>query len=204
MFNITPVVRNLIIINVIVFLVQNFLPIRASWCDEFLYSPGLTGIISLWPIGSCAFAPYQFFTYMFAHGGMGHIFFNMMALASFGPTLEIYWGEKKFLLFYIVTGIGAGIIYASVNYWRGVAMGSMLGASGAVYGVLTAFGMLFPNLELTLMLTPIRIKAKYIVFLVGGLTYLTDRTGSVAHLAHLGGIIVAFAIVSIWRNDGRR
>ncbi len=80
----------------------------------------------------------------------------------------------------------------------------MLGASGAIYGVLMAFGMLFPNLEVMLMFLPIRIKAKYIVFLMGGATFLMDRTGSVAHLAHLGGAIVAFIIVSIWRGQERK
>ena len=117
MFSVTPLVRNLIIINVVVFLLQSLMPISSTRCMEFQYSPGLSGFISLWPIGTCAFAPYQFFTYMFAHGGFGHIFFNMLALASFAPILENHWGDKKFLTFYVITGMGAGILYAAVNYF---------------------------------------------------------------------------------------
>ncbi len=98
MFNVTPTVRTLIIINVVIFLLQNF-------SDQF------TLYLMLQPLSSPYFEPYQFFTYMFAHGGCGHIFFNMLAFASFAPILEQYWGEKKFLFFYLATGIGAGIIY---------------------------------------------------------------------------------------------
>ena len=106
MFNITPLVRTLIIINVVVFLLQNF-------ASQYY----LTEYLSLWPLGTPYFEPYQFFSYMFAHGGFGHIFFNMLAFASFAPILEQYWGEKKFLFFYLATGIGAGIIYGVVNYF---------------------------------------------------------------------------------------
>ena len=203
MFNLSPLVRNLVIINVVVFLLQNFLPIGSSRCLEFQYNPGLSGFISLWPIGSCAFAPYQFFTYMFAHGGFGHIFFNMLALASFAPILENYWGDKKFLIFYVITGMGAGVIYALTNYFLGTGGGSMLGASGAIYGILMAFGMEFPNLEIMLLFPPIPIKAKYMVFLIGGLTFVMDRSGSVAHLAHFGGAFVAFLLIAFWRSQGR-
>jgi membrane associated rhomboid family serine protease len=203
MFNITPVVRNLIIINVVVFLLQQVLPIGSERCIEFMASPGLTGLISLWPIGSCAFAPYQFFTYMFAHGSFMHILFNMLALASFAPILESHWGEKKFLIFYLATGIGAGVIYAGVHYFTGTGGGSMLGASGAIYGILMAFGLVFPNLELMLLFPPIPLKAKYMVFVMGGITYLMDRSGTVAHLAHFGGAFVAFLIISYWRSQGR-
>ena len=205
MFNLSPLVRNLIIINVVVFLLQNLLPISSARCMEFQYSPGLSGFVSLWPIGSCAFAPYQFFTYMFAHGGFGHIFFNMLALASFAPVLENYWGEKKFLIFYVVTGMGAGILYALVNYFFFPGTGgSMLGASGAIYGILMAFGLVFPNMEIMLLFPPIPIKAKYMVFLMGFLTYAMDRSGSVAHLAHFGGAFVAFLLISYWRSQERR
>ncbi|MBS1559484.1 MAG: rhomboid family intramembrane serine protease [Bacteroidetes bacterium] len=191
MFNFTPLVRTLVIINVAVFILQNVAPITTVY-------------LSLWPMATPYFEPYQFFTYMFAHGGFGHIFFNMLALASFAPILESYWGEKKFLLFYMATGIGAGIIYGVVNYFffPGHA-GPMLGASGALYGVLMAFGMVFPNLEIMLLFPPIPIKAKYMVFLIGGLTYLTDSTGTVAHLAHFGGAFVAFVIISYWKQTGR-
>lgn len=195
MFQTTPLVRNLIIINVAVFLVQNFFPAA----DFFL---------SLWPIDSEYFNAYQLFTYMFAHGGFMHIFFNMIALASFAPILETYWGDKKFLMFYIATGIGAGVIYALVNYFLTPGSGGpMLGASGAIYGILMAFGMAFPNMEITLLFPPIPIKAKYMVFVIGFITYATDRSGNVAHVAHFGGALVAFFIISYWRgtdNSGRK
>jgi membrane associated rhomboid family serine protease len=193
MFRLTPLVRNLIIINVVIFLAQNLLS-----------NLHLTEYLSLWSIHSPYFKPYQFFTYMFAHGGMGHIFFNMIALASFAPILETYWGEKKFLIFYLATGIGAGVIYALVNLFIGAGAGGiMLGASGALYGILMAFGMVFPNMEITLLFPPIPIKAKYMVFLIGFITYALDRSGTVAHLAHFGGAFVGFIIITIWKSQGR-
>ncbi|MBS1680299.1 MAG: rhomboid family intramembrane serine protease [Bacteroidetes bacterium] len=163
-----------------------------------------TAYLSLWPLGTPYFKPYQFLSYMFAHGGFGHIFFNMLAFASFAPILESYWGEKKFLFFYLATGIGAGVIYAAVNYFLFPGQGGpMLGASGALYGVLMAFGMVFPNMELMLLFPPIPIKAKYMVFVIGGITYFMDHSGSVAHLAHFGGAFVAFIIISYWRSSGK-
>lgn len=192
MFNITPLVRTLIIINVIVFLAQNLL--------EGLY---VTQYLSLWDFKSGLFRPYQFFTYMFAHGSFMHIFFNMLAFASFAPILESYWGEKKFLSFYIITGIGAGVIYAIFNYFFPGNGGYMLGASGALYGILMAFGLQFPNLEIMLLFPPIPLKAKYMVFVMGFITYAMDRSGSVAHLAHFGGALVAYLVMTYWRSQGK-
>lgn len=192
MFNITPLVRTIIIINVVVFLAQNLL--------RDLY---ITQYLSLWDFRSGLFRPYQIFTYMFAHGTFMHIFFNMLAFASFAPILESYWGEKKFLLFYIITGIGAGLIYAVFNYFFPGNGGYMLGASGALYGILMAFGLQFPNLELMLLFPPIPMKAKYMVFVMGFITYAMDRSGTVAHLAHFGGAFVAYLIMSYWRRQGR-
>src|SRR6267154_1427599 len=191
MFNITPTVRTLIIINVAIFLLQNF-------------SEQFTVYLSLWPLSHPNFEPYQFFSYMFAHGSFGHIFFNMLAFASFAPILEQYWGEKKFLFFYLATGIGAGVIYGVVNYFFFPGqVGPMLGASGALYGILMAFGLVFPDLELMLLFPPIPIKAKYMVFVMGFITYAMDRSGTVAHLAHFGGALVAFIIISYWKSQNR-
>jgi membrane associated rhomboid family serine protease len=193
MFNITPLVRTLIIINVVIFLLQNF-------ASQFY----LTEYLSLWPLGTPYFEPYQFFSYMFAHGSFGHIFFNMLAFASFAPILEQYWGEKKFLFFYLATGIGAGVIYGVINYFFFPGqVGPMLGASGALYGILMAFGLVFPDLELMLLFPPIPIKAKYMVFVMGIITYAMDRSGTVAHLAHFGGAFVAFVIISYWKSQNR-
>lgn len=188
MMRMTPTVRNLIIINVVVFLAQFLLPI-----DKML---------ALWPVGTPYFGAYQLFTYMFLHGGMWHIFFNMLALSSFAPILETYWGDKRFLIFYIATGIGAGVIYAAINFFLPGNGGYMLGASGAIYGILMAFGMLFPNMELMLLFPPIPIKAKYMVFIMGGMTYIMDSSGQVAHAAHFGGAFVAFILISFWRSQG--
>jgi membrane associated rhomboid family serine protease len=189
MLNMTPVVRNLIIINVVVFLLQSLMP-------------SLTNLLSLYKINSGYWAPYQFFTYMFAHGGFGHIFFNMLALAFMAPILEQYWGSKRFLTFYIIVGIGSGVIYELAEYLvvPDQTQGMMLGASGAVYGVLMAFGMMFPNMEVMLLFPPIPVKAKYLVFIIGAITYMTDRSGSVAHMAHLGGILVAYFLITFWRK----
>lgn len=193
MFNITPLVRTLIIINIVIFLLQNF-------ASQFY----LTEYLSLWPLGTPYFEPYQFFSYMFAHGSFGHIFFNMLALASFAPILEQYWGEKKFLFFYLATGIGAGVIYGVVNYFFFPGqVGPMLGASGALYGILMAFGLVFPDMELMLLFPPVPIKAKYMVFVMGVITYAMDRSGTVAHLAHFGGAFVAFIIISYWKSQNR-
>lgn len=204
MFNVTPLVRTIIIINVAVFLLQQLLTSLATVeMNGMEYRIGLSELVSLWNIGHPLFKPYQFFTYMFAHGGFGHIFFNMLAFASFAPILEGYWGDKKFLIFYIITGMGAGVIYALANYFFPGNGGSMLGASGAIYGILMAFGMLFPDLELMLLFPPIPIKAKYMVFLMGFITYAIDRSGTVAHLAHFGGALVAFLLISYWRTQGK-
>jgi membrane associated rhomboid family serine protease len=192
MFNVTPLIRTLIIVNVIVFVAQMLL--------------GISGFISLWDLHSENFRPYQFFTYMFAHSPTSffHIIFNMLALSSFGPILETYWGEKKFLFFYLACGIGAGLIYGLVNYFLFPdAGGIMLGASGAIYGILMAFGMLFPNMEIMLLFPPIPLKAKYMVFVMGFLTYAMDSSRSVAHLAHFGGAFVAFLVISYWRTQGK-
>ena len=190
MFRLTPVVRNLIIINVIVFLIQT------------ITDDAATTFLALYNNESGMFQPYQLFTYMFAHGSFSHIFFNMLSLAFMGPILESFWGQKKFLLFYLVTGVGAAIFNFLIEIFIGAGPGVMVGASGAIYGLLMAFGMIFPNMQVMLLIPPIPIKAKYLVFLLGGLTFLMDRSGSVAHFAHLGGIVVAFIVIKAWRSQG--
>ncbi|MCU0383910.1 MAG: rhomboid family intramembrane serine protease [Cyclobacteriaceae bacterium] len=197
MLQLTPVVRNIIIVNVIVFFLQLFF--------GGINGP-LTQILSLWSVGTQAFEPYQLFTYMFAHGGFGHLFFNMLSLAFTAPILENYWGQNRFLLFYLFTGIGAGIFNMGIDYFvfGGETMSTMLGASGAVYGVLMGFGMMFPNMEIMLLIPPIPIKAKYLVFVLGGISFLLDRSGGIAHFAHLGGIVFAFILIRYWRSQGGR
>ncbi len=194
MLRLTPMVRNLIMINSLIFLLQVIFP-------RFQ----VTEYLSLWNVRTDNFKPYQLFTYMFVHSpeGFSHIFFNMLTLVFIGPILENFWGPTRFLMFYIICGIGAGAFNVLIDLFFGAGTFSiMLGASGAIYGVLMGFGMLFPNMEIMLLIPPIPIKAKYLVFLLGGMTFLLDRSGSVAHFAHLGGVIVAFIVIRIWGSKG--
>jgi membrane associated rhomboid family serine protease len=188
MFNITPLVRNLIVINVIVFLLQQFLPI-------------LDYLLALYDLKSGYFKPYQFFTYMFAHGDFMHIFFNMLIFSSVAPILESEWGDKKLLFYYLSTGIGAGVVYILANYFFFPgAIGRMVGASGAIYGLLMAFGVTFPNLEMRLFFGAFPVRAKYLVFILGFLTYAMDRSGKVAHVAHFGGAFIGLLVMNVWKS----
>jgi membrane associated rhomboid family serine protease len=186
----TPVVKNIIIITAAVYIIQMMFPNSEYY-------------LNLWNIKTPYFQPYQLFTYMFAHGGLMHILFNMIALAFIGPILESYWGPKKFLAFYLITGIGAALFNIGIDLMLGGGAGRMLGASGAIYGVLMGFGVTFPNMEVMLLIPPMPIKAKYLVFVIGGLTLLMDRSGQVAHFAHLGGALVGYLIIVFWRVTGR-
>jgi len=207
MLRLTPVVRTLIIINVMVFIAGMFGP-KGDFGSCFGY-PGfetdaVTGFLALYGPKTACFKPYQLFTYMFVHGGFGHIFFNMLTLAFMGPLLENHWGQGKFTTFYLVTGIGAGVFNLLIATFLNVGQfDTMVGASGAIYGVLMGFGMIFPNMEIQLLIPPIPIKAKYLVLILGVMNFLLDRSGNVAHFAHLGGVIFAFIIITIWRSQGR-
>jgi membrane associated rhomboid family serine protease len=194
-FRISPVIRSLITINVIVFILQK------------IFS-NLTNFIALWGVQTELFKPYQLFTYMFAHGNFMHILFNMLMLSMCGPMLEEYWGQKKFLFFYLAAGIGAGAFNFLMDSFFGIGSFSMMiGASGAVYGVLTAFGITFANMEMRLLFLPVSFKAKYLVLVLGSLAIISgfrDAPGDdTAHLAHLGGIVVAIVLILFWRSQGR-
>lgn len=209
MLRLTPVVRSLIMINVLFFVAKLFAPTSDfGYCfgAGFPYSSphdAITGFLSLWNVKTDCFKPYQLFTYMFVHGGFMHIFFNMLMLAFMGPMLESYWGTKKFTIFYVVTGIGAGVFNIFVDQFFGAgSFGIMLGASGAIYGILMGIGMVFPDMEIQLLIPPIPIKAKYLVLILGGLNFILDSSGSVAHFAHLGGVVFAFILITIWKNQG--
>jgi len=255
----TPVAKNILIINVAILLLASVLQLPLN--DWF----------GLRVVYSSEFAPYQFLTYMWLHGGMWHLFGNMIAVLVFAPMLEMVWGSKRFLIFYLVCGIGAGVLYgvadaieklplknsaeaymenpspeaferfiienkSFINVARGgelldlyydnpayepetvaavrsiyrgvVTNGNMVGASGAVFGILFAFAFLFPNTELFLLFPPIPIKAKYLVFFYGMYELYAEfaRTpgDNVAHLAHLSGMLIAFILLKFWKNDTRR
>ncbi len=206
------VTKNLLIINVIVWVAQ-FVLLRRSSID-------LTQQFGLHFIFSDHFRIYQLVTYMFLHDpySFSHVFFNMFAVFMFGRTLEQIWGPKRFLAYYMITGIGAGLVQIIVMYLRlsAVMPSDMfyavntitVGASGAVFGILLAFGMLFPNAQLFVIPFPFPIKAKWFVIGYGLLELffgISDRTGdNVAHFAHLGGMIFGIFMILYWRKKDRR
>ena len=206
------VVKNLIIINAIVFVATMF-------AQNFMY-----GTFSLFYFTSPFFKPFQLITYMFMHANFQHIFFNMFAVWMFGRTLENVWGPKRFLFYYILCGIGAGLIQEAMQYieyvvslsqYDGVDTGmgvismaeylnllTTVGASGAVYAILLAFGMLFPNSEMFIFPIPMPIKAKYFVIGYAVLELVLGISGGdgVAHFAHLGGMLFGFILIIYWRK----
>lgn len=260
MLNITPVVRNLLLINVLVYVVQ---------ANNLL---GISNTFALYSFVSPYYFPFQYVSYMFLHGSVGHLIGNMFGLFMFGPMLEQLWGQKRFLFFYFFTGIGAGLLYSVIGYLelsqlaQGVAdyiqhpapdafiefskrfnsvlyennLGwvnawdadpgnsqfksdsvalvksylnmevnvPMLGASGAVFGILMAFAMLFPNLELMLLFFPVPVKAKYLVGFYGVYELFSGiknaQSDNVAHFAHIGGMLFAFILLRYWkRKEGK-
>lgn len=249
-------VRNILIINVVVFILQ-----------DRLFA---TGQLALYHFGSNYFQPVQLLTHMFMHGSWTHLFSNMFSLFIFGPLLERFWGPQRFLAFYLITGLGASLLYSGVRAYelnelhadtvryleapspagfnqymnehlgegagQGLAVAyarnednpsyvekskelvrgvydrmfntPLVGASGAVFGILMAFGMLFPNMELFLIFFPMPIKAKYFVLLYGAFELYSGFNrvpgDNVAHFAHLGGMLFAYILLKMWqRNDYR-
>jgi membrane associated rhomboid family serine protease len=258
----TPVVKNLLIINVgIYFLVSVFHLDLSKW-------------FGLHYIFSDNFMPHQFITYMFLHASWMHVFSNMFALFMFGPLLEQFWGPKKFLIFYMVTGLGSGLMYSGTHYfeihkfqvatenyvqhpgadnysdliasnhnvfnyfpstndiesdlydhpgdaavvdesvnfvtqvYKLISNIPMVGASGAVFGILMAFGMLFPNTVLMLLFPPIPIKAKYFVAIYGLFELYAGMHqapgDNIAHFAHIGGMLIAFILIKYWQKKDMR
>jgi membrane associated rhomboid family serine protease len=182
-----PAVKHLLIINVLVFVALNT-PI----IGPLLFEYG-----ALWPLDSGRFDVWQLVSYMFLHANLGHIFFNLFALWMFGQAIERYWGTQRFAVYYFLTGIGAALLHM----WVGGPGAPTLGASGAVYGILLAFGMMFPDRMIMLLIPPIPIKAKYFVAAFGVIELvsgLTRANSGVAHFAHLGGMIVGFILIKYW------
>jgi membrane associated rhomboid family serine protease len=154
----------------------------------------LAPLLVLQPFGD-GFLPWQLVTYMFLHADFYHIFFNLFSLCIFGQALEQLWGTKRFLIYYFLTWIGAGIIQLFVS------SGYTIGASGAVFGILLGFGMMYPNRRIMLLFPPIPIKAKYFVGFYGALELfngLTRVDSGIAHFAHLGGLLVGFILIKLW------
>jgi membrane associated rhomboid family serine protease len=206
-------------------LIVNFLAFAATWVLE-LRGIDLTQLLGLHFFLASDFQIYQFFTYMFLHGGFTHIFFNMFALWMFGSVIERVWGPKKFIFYYIVCGIGAGITQELVQYatytiesisaYQYVNAGGVqmttdayinlwttIGASGAVYGILLAFGMIFPNERLFIIPFPFPIKAKWLIVGYIAIELFSAMTGpgdGVAHMAHLGGMLFGFLLIRYWQK----
>jgi len=182
-----PAVKHLLIINLLA-----FVALSTPVVSEYLFTYG-----ALWPIGSGRFGVWQLISYMFLHAGFGHIFFNLFALWMFGQAIENFWGTNRFVIYYFLTGIGAALLHMLI----GGGGAPTLGASGAVYGILLAFGMMFPNRPIMLLFPPIPIKAKYFVAIFGAIELisgLTRANSGVAHFAHLGGMLVGFILIKYW------
>ena len=189
-----PAVKNLLIINIVVF-----------FGTELIGDP-MYQLFALFPIGSPFFRWWQFVTHMFMHGNFMHIFFNMWSLFVFGPLLERLWGSKKFLIFYFVCGLGAALCHELVLLSQPLSNIPTVGASGAIYGLLLGFGMLYPNYVLTLVFPPVSLKAKWFVIIFAAIELLTGILGThdgVAHFAHLGGMLFGLILILIWKKKGQ-
>jgi membrane associated rhomboid family serine protease len=208
--NIPQAVRGLLIINAAVLL--------SYYIIGYLFNININMILGMYFFKSELFEPYQIATHMFMHADFWHLLFNMYALWMFGQVIERVWGSKRFLIYYLITGFGAAILHTLVIYYQyyeivsstnfnnnefiAIMTTPTVGASGAVYGILLAFGMLFPNVQLQIIFIPIPIKAKYFVifFAVLELFYgVSNIPGdNIAHFAHLGGMIFGFIMIKIW------
>ena len=236
----TPITKNIIILNVIVYILANFV-----FSVDFMYS----NFSAFFPT-SPLFKSWQIITHMFMHatfqgGGIMHIAFNMLTLASFGPVLERFLGDKKFLILYFLSGLGAFVLF---NLWElfhmyqiaqpmiaegysfldiltgnfgevprnlqesavgviDILRTPMVGASGAIFGVIAAFSVLYPNAEMFIMFIPFPIKAKVlfpIAIVVSLFLGISGSGGNIAHFAHIGGALVGFLLVKYWGRNRYR
>ena len=191
-----PVTQALLLVNVAIFCLDLFV---GQWFGR---------LFALWPLGS-NFMPWQVVTYAFLHGSVMHLFFNMLGLWMFGAELERVWGTKRFIQFYTASLLAAAAMQLLVNELLGSPYPTV-GASGALFGLLLAFGMMFPNRIIMPLFPPIPMKAKTFVMVFGGIELLLGVTGTqsgVAHFAHLGGMLGGYLMIRYWRGQspfGRR
>lgn len=218
-----PVTRALLIANGAIFLLQLIVDQTGG---RLLGAPTLLPFM-LWPLGdfpagmtpdgarlSVGFLPWQIVTYGFMHGGFVHLLFNMLALFMFGSRLEYTWGPRRYLTYYFTCLVGAGLIQLIVATWSvssGVNPYPTIGASGGVFGLLLAYGMLFPRERVMLLFPPIPMQARTLVIAFGVLSLAMGVTGTaagIAHFAHLGGMLFGFGLIQYWRGrwpfGGRR
>jgi membrane associated rhomboid family serine protease len=166
----------------------------------FFFGANLPAALALWPLESGRFEPWQLLSYGFFHGSFGHLFFNMFAVWMFGLAIEQTWGTRRFLLYYVSCLLAAAVTQIIVQQITGEARPT-IGASGAVFGLLLAFGVMFPNNKVFLIFLPVPIKAKWFVVLYGLAELgfgLTGVNPSVAHFAHLGGLFGGAAVLWYW------
>ncbi len=208
--NLPPVTKALLIANGVAFLLQSVL-------GEVTFAPFM-----LWPLGDGSvdpygmtptFMPWQLVSYAFLHGNFMHVAFNMLALVMFGSPLEYTWGNRRFATYYFTCVVGAGLCQLAVASWA-VTQGSgaypTVGASGGIFGLLLAYGMLFPNQRVMLLIPPIPMRARTLVIVYGAIELLLGFSGlqpGVAHFAHLGGMFFGWMLIRYWRGQppfGRR
>ncbi len=192
--NLTPITRALIIANVGIFLLQSVMG------DSFMVD------FALWPWSTPFFHPWQLITYAFLHDGWAHLFFNMFGLYMFGPEIERALGTQRFLIYYFACVIGAASLHLGVMQLTDAQPEPTLGASGGIFGVLLAFGMLFPQRRILLLIPPIPMRAWLFVTLYGLAELAMGVFGTmqgVAHFAHLGGMLAGFLLLMYWRLQSR-
>jgi membrane associated rhomboid family serine protease len=231
----SPVVKNIVMLNVLMLL--------AYYAVGRVFDLNLNSVLGLYFPKSEAFMPVQIITHMFMHANFLHLFFNMYALFIFGQILESTWGPKRFLIYYLICGLGAALTHETVIAFQYSGLASKLdpeslsrvlnegtqfyrqgqvfsdpymlklqmllntptvGASGAIFGVLLAFGVLFPNTQLMLLFPPIPIKAKYFVMGYGAIELywgITQPGSDIAHAAHLGGMLFGYILIRYWRKN---
>lgn len=188
MFSLPPVTQILILVNV------------AAYLLDSLLGDSITSMLALWPIGT-NFMPWQLVTYAFLHGSLTHLGFNMLGVYMFGADLERVWGGRRYLAYYMVSLIAAGITQLLVSMLIG-AHNPTVGASGAVFGLLLAFAMVFPKRMVVPLIPPIPMRAPVFVTLYGAIELVLGVTGTqagVAHFAHLGGMAGGYLILRYWR-----
>jgi membrane associated rhomboid family serine protease len=193
-----PVIKNLLIMNGVIFLLQVI-------GDNIITPTGYTfgkiiekyfALMPLQGFYDAPFYPWQLITYQFLHGGFSHVFFNMLMLWMFGMEIENQWGSKKFLIFYLMCGVVAGLAHMFISPFLGGGIAPVVGASGSIYGVLVAFAMMFPN-RLIFLYFLFPIKAKYLIGILIAMEFLfvDSASSGVAHLAHLGGALAGFIYI---------
>ena len=225
MLRITETVKHLLLINIVMYIGTLLLMgDPGGGATEALVNERTTDLgewhrysLAMFYPSSPFFRPYQIITHMFMHANLGHIFFNMFALYLFGSALESTWGPRRFLTFYLISGLGALGLYLLVKYIDMTYLGApeyltnvpMLGASGAVFGLLAGFGYMYPNARIMLLIPPIPMKAKYFVLIYGaielfaGVYSLQGASSGVAHFAHVGGALFGYLLMLYWKNQGK-